>query len=268
MPKLTDRPSAVDKSHPDFITALKRGLTVLEAFDAGPRHMTLSEVSARVGLSRGTTRRLLLTLVELGFMAFDGKAFSLTPRVMRLGFSFLSSIGIGAAAQPIVTALSARLNESCSLAILDGYDLVFVARAEARHVFRTTLAVGVRLPAHATSLGRVLLAGMTDDTLDAALSQMPVAALTPKTTTDKGELRAQILKVRQDGFAMVEDELQLGIRSVAVPVLGQGGTVEAALNVGALTPRTSFDTMRAEYVPLLRAAAREIRGRAPPDRDA
>lgn len=241
---------------------------VLEAFETSPRHATLSEISTKVGLSRGTSRRLLLTLVELGYVAFNGKTFLLTPRVMRLGFGFLSSIGIGAAAQPIVSALSARLNESCSMAILDGYDIVFVTRAEARHVFRTTLAVGVRLPAHATSLGRVLLAGMPDDQLDAALSQMPITSITPKTTTDKAELRAQILNVRKDGFAMVEDELQLGIRSVAVPILGQDGAVEAALNVGALTPRTSFATMIGDYVPLLQAAALEIAGRPPPNRNA
>ena len=250
----------MDRDHPDFVTALERGLAVLGAFEAGPRQVTLSEMSARIGLSRGTARRLLLTLVELGFVAFDGKSFSLTPRVMRLGFSFLSSLGIGEVAQPIVNALSAQVGESCSMAILDGDDLVFVARAETTNVYRTTLAVGVRLPAHATSLGRVLLAALPDQDLDATLSRLRILPLTPRTTTDKAALRAAIVQVRQDGYAIVEDELQMGVRSIAVPVPGRGGSAGAALNVGGLTPRTSFETMHNEYLPLLRAAAMEIAG--------
>ena len=250
----------MDKDHPDFVTALERGLAILEAFETGPRRVTLSEMSAKVGLSRGTARRLLLTLVELGFVAFDGRCFSLTPRIMRLGFSFLSSLGIGEIAQPIMKTLSAKLNESCSMAILDGSDLVFVARAETTNVYRTTLSVGVRLPAHATSLGRVLLAALSDEELDAVLSRLQIVPLTPKTTTDKAVLRAAILQARKDGYAIVEDELQMGVRSIAVPVLARSGLIGAALNVGGLTPLTSFATMRKEYLPLLREAAQEIAG--------
>lgn len=222
--------------------------------------MTLAQVSARTGLSRGTARRSLLTLAELGFVALDGRDFSLTPRVMRLGYAFLSSLGIGEVAQPIVKALSTRLDESCSLAVLDGDEVAFIARSEARRVFRTGVTVGARLPAHATSLGRVLLAGLPDEDLDAWLGRLQPRPYTPKTVTDKASLRQAVLRARDDGFATVDEQLQLGIRSVAVPVLDGSGHVAAALNVGALTPRTSFAVMRNEYVPLLRAAAAEITG--------
>lgn len=251
---------ALGRDHPDFVTALERGLAVIQAFDAEHRQMTLAKVSARTGLSRGTARRSLLTLAELGFVALDGRGFSLTPRVLRLGYAFLSSLGLGEIAQPIVKALSDRLNESCSLAVLDAEDVAFVARAEARRVFRTGVTVGARLPAHATSLGRVLLAGLPDDHLDAWLERLQPVPYTPKTVTDRALLREAILRARQDGFATVDEELQLGIRSIAVPVLDGNGAVVAALNVGALTPRTSFAVMRHEYVPLLRAAAAEIAG--------
>ncbi len=251
---------ALGKDHPDFVTALDRGLAVIQAFDATHPFMTLAELSVRTGLSRGTARRFLLTLEELGFVSMDGRGFALTPRVMRLGYAYLSSLGIGEVAQPIVKALSARLDESCSLAVLDGGDVVFVARAEARRVFRTGVTIGARLPAQATSLGRVLLAGLADTELDAWLERLEPVAFTAKTTIDKALLRKAILRARQDGFATVDDELQLGIRSVAVPVPDGNGSVAAALNVGTLTPRTSFATMRNEYVPLLRAASKEIAG--------
>lgn len=253
-----DKSSILDRDHPDFVTALERGLSVLMAFENGPRKMTQAEVSARVGLSRGTARRLLLTLAELGFLAFDGKAFSLTPRVMRLGFSFLASLGFGETVQPIVSGLSARLGESCSMAVLDGEDMVFVARAETRNVYRTSLAVGVRLPAYPTALGRILLAGLPDNELDALLANMPLLPLTPQTITDRTALKAEIMKARHDRFAMVDGEIQIGVRSIAVPVLGRDGAVRAALNIGGVSSQVSFETMRNEYLPLLRAAARQI----------
>ena len=248
------------RDHPDFVTALERGLAVIQCFDAEHRSMTLAEVSVRPGLSRGTARRFLLTLAELGFVAADNGGFSLTPRVMRLGYAFLSSLGIGEIAEPIIRGLGAQLDETVSLAVLDGEDVVFLARAEARRVYRTNVTVGARLPAHATSLGRVLLAGLPDAELAAWLERVQPVAYTPKTIMDKDRLMKAILQARQDGFATMDEELQIGIRSVAVPVPDRDGSTLAALNIGGLTPQTSLAVLRNEFVPLLRAAAAEIAG--------
>jgi IclR family transcriptional regulator, pca regulon regulatory protein len=250
----------LDRDHPDFVGALARGLAVIEAFDSEHRTLTLTEVAARTGLSRGTARRFLLTLASLGYAASDGRAFRLLPRVLRLGYGYLSALDLSEIGQPIVQALSARLGESCSLAVLDGEDIAFVARAEARRNYRFALTIGGRLPAHASSLGRVLLAGLPDPELDRFLENATLRPITPRTTTDKAVLRAAIMEARSAGFATVDDELQIGIRSVSVPVRDRDGTVIAALNVGALTPETSFETMRTTYLPLLRAAAAAIGG--------
>lgn len=252
----------MDHDHPDFVGALARGLAVIEAFDSAHRALTLTEVAARTNLSRGTARRFLLTLVSLGYAASDGKSFRLLPRVLRLGYGYLSALDLSEIGQPIVQGLSAQLGESCSLAVLDGEDVAFVARAEARQIYRLSLTVGARLPAHASSLGRVLLAALPDHELDRFLESATLRQITPRTTTDRAALRTAILQVRADGFATIDGELQLGIRSVSVPVRNSSGTVVAALNVGALTPQTSFETMRDAYVPLLRAAAATIGGRS------
>ena len=252
---------ALGRDHPDFVTALERGLAVIQCFDAEHRSMTLAEVSIRTGLSRGTARRFLLTLAELGFIVAEKGGFALTPRVMRLGYAFLSSIGVGEIAEPIIRSLSARLDETISLAVMDGEDVVFLARVEARRVYRTTVTVGARLPAHATSLGRVLLAGLPDAELAAWLERVQPVAYTPKTITDKDALMKAVLQIRQDGFATVDEELQIGIRSVAVPVPDRDGSTLAALNAGGVTPQTSLVTLRNKFVPLLRAAAAEIAGK-------
>ncbi len=250
----------MERDHPDFIDAFARGLAVIETFNREHRSLTLSEVAARTGLSRGTARRFLLTLVSLGYACSDGKTFQLLPRVLRLGYGYLSALSLSEIGQPIVQALSSQLNESCSLALLDGEDITFIARAEARRNYRLALTVGGRLPAYATSLGRVLLAALSDTELDRFLERATLQSITPKTTTDKAILRAAILEARRDGFATVDDELQLGIRSVSVPVRDRSSAVIASINIGALTPQTSFATMRDKYVPLLLAAAAAIGG--------
>ena len=203
----------VDPEHPDFVAALARGLAVIEAFDGEHRRLSLTQVAARTELSRGTARRFLLTLVTLGYAATDGKAFWLMPRVLRLGYAYLSALDIGEIAQPVVQALSQRLNELCSVAVLDGQDITFVARAEAKRNYRMALTIGGRLPAHASSIGRVLLSGLPDADLDTFLDRVELRAFTPKTTMDKQALRSAILKARKDGYATVDDELQIGIRS-------------------------------------------------------
>ena len=240
------------------MAALARGLAVIEAFDGEHRRLSLTQVAARTELSRGTARRFLLTLVTLGYAATDGKAFWLMPRVLRLGYAYLSALDIGEIAQPVVQALSQRLNKSCSVAVLDGQDITFVARAEAKRNYRMALTIGGRLPAHASSIGRVLLSGLPDADLDTFLDRVELHAFTPKTTMDKQALRSAILKARKDGYATVDDELQIGIRSVSVPIFDQVGRINAAINIGALTPETSFETMRRDYVPLLRQAAAAI----------
>jgi len=213
----------LDSSHPDFVTALALGLTVIEAFDAEHRTLTLTEAAARTELSRGTARRFLLTLVASRYASTNGKVFWLMPRVLRQGYGYLSALGIGEIAQLVVQALSMRLDQSCSPAVLDGEDIAFVARSEARRNYRLALTIGGRLPAHASSIGRVLLSGLPDAALDRYFQDVTLHPFTAKTTVDKGKLRAAILQVRADGYAMVDDELQIGVCSVAVPVRDRTG---------------------------------------------
>ncbi len=220
-----------------FVQSLARGLAVIGAFDAEHPRMTLSEVARRTDLSRAAARRFLLTLEQLGYVRSDGRDFSLTPQVMRLGFAYLSSQTLPDVAQPHLQELSDRLEESTSVAVLDGDDIVYVARRATRRIMAISIRVGTRFPAYATSMGRVLLAGLDDAALDAYLQRVPLTPLTSQTSTDPATLREQIVGVRTRGYAVVDQELELGLRSLAVPIRDRGG-VAAALNVSTsvLTP--------------------------------
>lgn len=241
----------------DFVQSLARGLAAIRAFDAEHPAQTLSDVARRAGVSRAAARRLLHTLVELGYASTDGRLFRLRPKVLELGFSYLHGTGLWGAAQPPMVELVERLHESCSAAVLDGEDIVYVARVPTRtRIMSITLGLGSRLPAHLTSMGRVLLAALPAAELDARLAALGrVEARTERTLTDVDALRRAIAKARAQGFAILDQELEPGLRSVAVPVHGPGGAVVAALNVGTHASRVTMDDLRGRILPALRETA-------------
>ena len=214
-----------------FVQSLARGLAVIAAFDAENPRMTLSEVARRTDMSRAAARRFLLTLEHLGYVRSDGRDFALTPQVMRLGFAYLSSQTLPDVAQPHLQELSERLQESTSVAVLDGDEIMYVARRATRRIMNVAIRVGTRFPAYATSMGRVLLSGFTDAELDAYFERVPLERITPATVVDPTQLRASIVAVRTDGYAVVDQELELGLRSLAVPIRDTEGAIVAAANV-------------------------------------
>ncbi len=238
---------------PEFVTSLARGLSVITAFDAERPELTLSEVAVATGLSRATARRLLFTLAELGFVRTDGKRFTLTPHVLRLGTAYLSGLGLPALAQPHLEQLSAELAESTSAAVLDGGEIVYVARVATRRIMNVGITVGTRFPAFATSMGRVLLAGLDAAALDDYFQYADLTPPTAATLHTEPELRLVLDQVRAQGWALNDQELAPGLRSIAAPITDRHGTVVAAVNVSTTTAG------RAEEVcDRLVAVAREI----------
>jgi len=244
----------------DFVRALAKGLAVIEAFDARSPTMTLSEVARKTGLSRGTARRLLLTLVEAGYAGFDGKNFSLRPRVLNLGFAYLNSQNIWQLAQPHMVELVEKVHESCSVSVLDGTDIVYVARVPtAARIMSINLGIGTRLPAFTTSMGRVLLAGLPEDEVEQRLEQVsPLSRYTAKTITDPKQVLREIEQVRRQGWALVDQELEQGLRSIAVPIVDGAGQVLAALNIGTHASRWTIQKLTQEALPLLKQTAAAI----------
>lgn len=238
-----------------FVEALARGLAVIRCFDEARERLTISEVARLTGLSRATARRSLLTLHALGYVATDGKQFWLTPKILSLGHAYLSSTPLPRLLQPVLEEVSAELHESCSASILDGEEIVYIARAATRRVISVGLGVGSRLPAYCTSMGRVLLAALEPEALEAYLAQTPLRPLTPHTLTDPARLRQELERVRQQGYALVDQELELGLRSVAVPVRNARGRVLAAMNVGVQAGRVSREELMERVLPVLRQAA-------------
>ncbi len=242
----------------EFVQSLARGLSVIRAFDADHTTMTLSEVARRANLTRATTRRLLLTLEELGYVRSDGREFRLTPLVLHLGYAYLSGLSLAELALPHLQELSARLSESTSAAVLDQEDIVYVARVATRRIMRVAIAVGTRFPAYATSMGRVLLAGLNQEDLSALLDSVPLVPITPRTVSSRERLLDELSKVRAQGWAMVDQELELGLMSMAAPIRDGDGQVIAAVNVSlraqdVLGGTESLDTVREAL--LLTAAA-------------
>jgi len=237
-----------------FVQSLARGLEVIVAFDDEHPAMTLSQVAARTGYSRATARRFVHTLVELGYMRTDGKIFSLTPQVLRLGTAYLSGLGLPQIAQPHLERLSAQLGESTSAAVLDGTDIVYIARVATRRIMSVGIAVGTRFPAYATSMGRVLLAALDADDLEAYLSAADLRPITPRTIHEPAALRRELDRVRVQGWALVDQELERGLTSMAVPIRDGGGSTVAALNVSAATIDGAPQIADAER-PLLDCAA-------------
>ena len=240
------------------LQSLERGMAVIEAFSSERPKLTLSEVARLTGISRATTRRVLLTLERLGHVRSDGRLFSLTPRVLTLGWAYLSSLNLWDSAQPLMEDLVERTGESCSAATLDLPDIVYVARVPTRRIMTISLGIGARLPAHATALGRVLLAELSAAELDAYLAGTPPEPQTELTITSPAELRGLLDEVREQGWAVVDQELEIGLRAVAAPIRAADGTAIAALNVAAAAPRVSLDELRERFLPALLETAELI----------
>lgn len=235
----------------DTVQSLVRGLAVIRAFDAEHAELTLSDVARRAEITRAAAGRFLRTLERLGYVRSDGRLFSLTPRVLELGFSYLSALSIPEIVQPHLERLSREVGESVSAAVLDGDEIVYIARVPTRRIMSVRITIGTRFPAYATSMGRVLLGGLAEEERDAVLTASTRPSLTERTVTDVAELRAEIAQVRAQGWALVDGELEPGLRSVAAPVHDRRGVVVAAVNVSTSATRDSVDHLLAEYLPRL-----------------
>jgi IclR family transcriptional regulator, pca regulon regulatory protein len=247
----------------EFVASLARGLAVVRAFSKDAREMTLSEVAQRTGLTRAAARRFLLTLAALGYVASDGRRFRLTPKVLDLGFSYLSSMELWDVAMPYMEEVSATIHESCSASVLEGCDIVYVARVPTKRIMSVALGIGARLPAITTSMGRVLLAHLEDDVLARHLSSCPVRRHTAHTVTNLAALRDILRAVRQQGWCLVDQELEEGLISIAVPVRNQRGRVLAAMNASTDASRKRPDEVVRNYLPVLQRAAGKIAAALP-----
>jgi IclR family pca regulon transcriptional regulator len=244
---------------PDFMTSLARGLAVIQAFSQKKRQLTISQVSAKTGFSRAAVRRCLYTLAKLGFAGSDdNRHFYLRPRVLALGHSYISSMPLATAAQPILEHFSRLMHESCSIATLDGLDIVYVARANVTRIMAIDLGVGSRLPVFCTSMGRVLLANLPPDELESFLARIQFTRYTDRTIVTVDKLRPILRLALRNGYSIVDQELELGLRSMAVPIQNPSGKVVAAVNVGAHAQRVSNQDMLNKFLPHLRAAAQEL----------
>jgi IclR family pca regulon transcriptional regulator len=242
----------------DYVQSLARGLAVLAAFDAQHPTLGLADVAARTGLSRAAARRLVLTLQHLGYVRQQGRGFVLSPRVLELGFGCLGALRLTDLAQPLVEQLAQRVGHSCSMAVLDGQSIVYVLRVPVRRVMTVALGVGARLPAHAASMGRVLLAGLPPAALQRWLAGCRPVRLTPHTVTDVRRLRRIVAEVRAQGYAYVEQEMELGLCSLAVPVRDRDGNVIAALNASLPYHAAASRHALGEVLPELRATAAAV----------
>lgn len=249
------------KQEPDdreFVQSLARGLSVIQAFGPERSAPSLSEVARATGLSRAAARRFLLTLERLGYVAVEGKRFSLRPRVLNLGYAYLSSMAWWEVAQPHMEEVAAQVHESCSASVLEGHDLIYVARVPTRRILSIGLSIGSHLPAHSTSMGRVLLSGLPEDALDEFLREASLTRHTERTVTDPARLRRIIAKTAKNGWTLVDQELELGMRSIAVPIWGVNRRLIAALNISTHVARMTADQMVEQLLPVLRDASRRI----------
>jgi IclR family pca regulon transcriptional regulator len=242
----------------DLVGSLARGLAVLEILAAHPRGLTLTEMAEKAGLTRAGARRFLLTLAASGYAEQDGRVFRLSSRLISVARSWLGGASLWTFAEPFMRAISQRFGEACSAAVLSGEDVVYVARVPGRHILSVALHVGTRLPAFCTSMGRVLLSDLPPAELDAFLVRAEFRALTGRTITDRAALRAAIAAAKDGGFSLVDEELEPGLRSIAVPIRDRTGRAVAAINVSTQSARLTAQTMTADVLPALHDAARRI----------
>jgi len=245
---------------PNFMASLARGLAVIRAFTQQRRHLTIAQLSQRTGIPRAAVRRCLYTLSMLGYVGTeDGRTYALRPRILALGHAYLSSTPLVYAVQPLLDQITSVLHESSSLAVLEGDEILYIARSSTTtRLMSIDLGIGSRLPAYCTSMGRVLLAGLTDAELDVYLSRVKLVKLTTRTVSTADELKVALNAVRRNGYAVVDQELEIGLRSIAVPVSDREGRSAAAINVGTQSSRVSVAEMESKFLPPLRAAAHEL----------
>jgi IclR family transcriptional regulator, pca regulon regulatory protein len=242
----------------DFVQSLDRGLAVIRAFGPDRERLSLSDVAKATGLTRAAARRFLLTLVALGYVRSDGRMFSLRPRVLELGYAYLSGLTLPDIAGPHMEELVGRLHESSSISVLDGHQIVYVVRVPTKRIMTVAISVGTRFPAAATSMGRVMLAELGPDELETFLSEVKLDSYTSKTVTDTDRLREIVAEVARQGYAIVDQELEEGLRSVAAPIRGATEVGTAAINVSAHASRVSMAAMRGEILPALLETAAQI----------
>ncbi len=247
-----------NQGDPDFMTSLGRGLAVLSVFSQHPREVTMSQISTDTGISRAAVRRVLYTLEKLGYVGEQGRGYVLLPRVLGMGGAYVASSSMTAAAQPVLDALRDDVHESCSLGVLDGDDILYVARAETVRIMSIGLRAGSRLPAYCTSMGRVLLAALPRDTLEGYLERNPLRPRTERTITRMDDFLDTLEKVRREGVSLVDQELEIGLRSIAVPVRSRSGDVIGALNIGTQAGRIGLGVMQTQLLPRLREAAQRL----------
>lgn len=250
-------PKTPNLSRHDYVQSLERGLSVLRAFNSEQNEMRLSEVAAATGLTRAAARRFLLTLVELGYVRVEDGRFSLRPRVLDLGYAYLSGLSFAEIAQPHMELLVRAIKESSSISVLDDLDVVYVVRVPTRRIMTITLAVGTRLPAYATSMGRILLAQLPAEEREERLRRVRLSKLTSHTVASKKKLREEIELAAEQGFAMVDQELEEGLRSAAVPIVDSKGDT-AALNISVHASRADMDELRDDFLPQVQDTARAI----------
>jgi len=242
----------------EFVQSLERGLSVIRAFSRDRSSLTLSEIADLTGLTRAAARRFLITLRELGYVESDGRLFSLRPRVLELGYSYLSSLPVWEIARPHLEELADVVRETTSASVLDGADIVFVARVETKRIMSMTLGVGSRLPAWATAMGRVLLADLPAERLDDYFRQVRMEPLSDRTITNEAEIRRKIEQARANGWTLVDQEVEEGVRSLAVPIRSPGGRTEAALTVCSHAFRVSPERIMEEFLPLVLRTSERI----------
>jgi IclR family transcriptional regulator, pca regulon regulatory protein len=248
----------VQKPSDSFVASFVRGLSVIRAFGEGAQELTLSEVAAKAGLTRAGARRILLTLESIGYVAQDGRDFRLTPRVLELGYAYISSMPIWRSAQPLLEQLVAQVGETCSVSVLDDTEVVYVLRIPVHRILSVGVSIGSRLPAHATSMGRILLAYETPETLDAYFHKAKFTTYTRQTITDPKKLRREIEAARQAGWSYVESELEENIVGISAPVMDRRGKAVAAVNISSNTGRVTRKKMEAKLLPALLKTAEQM----------
>jgi IclR family pca regulon transcriptional regulator len=250
--------ASIATDDPDFVNALARGLGVITCFGKQAEVLTLSQIAAKTGLTRGTARRFLLTLEALGYVRCDGRLFQLTPKVLNLGYAYLSSLPLWQAAQPIMKDVVDELDESCSIGALDGQDVVYICRIPPKHLSFIPIQPGTRMPAHINAMGQVLLAQLSSEQLDAYFRNATFEKITKYTLTDEAAIRKVLTRVAKDRYAISDRQLQIGIRSIAVPIPARSGYSQVAINAAANEGRASKRDLIQRFLPVLRRAADQI----------
>ncbi len=244
-----------DRPGDTYVQSFARGLSVIRSFNAERQAQTLTDVAEATGLTRAGARRILLTLHTLGYVETEGRLFRLTPKILELGFTFLTSLPFWNLAEPVLEQLSASVRESASAAVLDGHEIVYVLRVPMQKIMTINLSIGSRLPAYCSSMGRVLLSGLDDAEIDARLAASTLTRRTPKTITDPGALKAEITQVREQGWAIVDQELEAGLISISAPILDRQNRIIAAMNISGNAQRKNAQELIDTYLAPLRGAA-------------